>query len=176
VKIQHSPFAVKKRRWEMPKAELSFGDALRLGSAAVPAPHGMEIERCGIGMVYKAHGVRSPDCGTINLIYSGVVDKVWPCPWCADKEEVQCHGLVGASVVRHPFSEHYLAGHISIEDLACWLDYISTDPNSKQLQGRIRTMPKFAAGTQVTRYIDPSAPERMTTFDGREPGPVAVAP
>jgi len=135
----------------MPKPELSLGDALRLGSAVVPAPHGMEIKRCGIGMVYQAHGVSSADCGTINLIYHGIVDKAWPCPWCEEEAEVQRCGVACAAVIQHPFREHYLTGQISIEQLAGWLDFIGTDPGWKQLQDRVRTMREEAAREEAVR-------------------------
>lgn len=149
----------------MAKADLSFGDALLLGSAFVPTPHNMSIERCGIGMIYRALGVNSTSYSTINLIYPGIVDKAWPCPWCADKEEVQSCGLVGACVVRHPFSEHYLTRQISIEDLADWLDYISTDPNWIALQQRIRTMPKFSSGTQMTGITSRRGNKKPKAFE-----------
>jgi hypothetical protein len=136
----------------MSKSELSLGDALRLGSAVVPAPYGMEIERCGIGMVYRAHGVSgvlSTDCSTINLIYHGVVDKAWPCPWCDEDAEIQGGGVADAAVIQHPFGKHYLTGEISIEQLAEWLDFIGTDPGWRQLQNRVRAMREEAAQEEV---------------------------
>jgi hypothetical protein len=129
------------------KANLPLGDALRLGSAVVAPPHSMEIERCGIGMVYQAHGirgVRSTDCGTINLIYHGIIDKAWPCPWCEERAEIQGWGLAGVAVIQHPFGKHYLTGQISLEQLAEWLDFIGTDPDWKQLQDRVRAMREVA--------------------------------
>src|SRR5277367_3451758 len=116
-------------------ATISLGDALRLGSAVVPAPHSSSMERCGVGMIYAAHGVQAADCGTINLLYATKIDKLWPCAWC------DAGDLVGASVVRHPFMLHYLTGEISLEELAEWLDFLcaSPEPSWKEVQQRIRS-------------------------------------
>lgn len=118
------------------KATISLGDALRLGSAVVPTPHSSHIERCGVGMVYAAHGVRAIDCGTINLLYPTQIDKIWPCAWCDESE------LVDASVVRHPFMLHYLTGEISLEDLAKWLDFLmgGPEPHWNEIQEHIRLL------------------------------------
>lgn len=115
---------------------LSLGDALRLGSAVVPTPHSSHIERCGVGMVYAALGVRSADCNTINLLYPAKVDKIWPCPWCDEGE------LAGASVVRHPFMIHYLTGEIALEALAQWLDFLfaGAEPSWAEIQTRMQAM------------------------------------
>ena len=162
----------------MSKTELSLGDALRIGSVAVPAPHSSQIDRCGVGMVYAAHTVRSADCNTIQLIYPGVVDKSWPCPWCA--EDGEAHELIGASVIRHPFMQHYLVGQIRIEELAEWLDFIGNDPHWRQLQDRIGTMPKFS--TNPAKAVCDGhhgqtgpVPETMEVFHRRGPGAAAVA-
>jgi hypothetical protein len=114
--------------------EITLGDALRLGSAIVPKPHSSEIKRCGIGMVYEAHGVDSTRCSTINLLYPGIIDTVQECPWCGESP------LVGAPVIQHPFMLHYLTGEITIEAIAEWLDIISCRLSWKQMRERIRAM------------------------------------
>ncbi len=112
--------------------EITLGDALRLGSAIVPAPHSSDIRRCGIGMVYAAHGVLSLECATINLLYPGIIDMGWECPWC----EISCKSgaLSGAAVIQHPFMLHYLTGEITLETIAEWLDFISTRPAWREMQ------------------------------------------
>jgi hypothetical protein len=119
-------------------AELSLGDALRIGKALVSSPHSSHIENCGIGMVYAAHAVASKECGTVVLIYPAL-GKIWICPWCEGADCV----LQGSVVLQHPFMLHYLTGQISLEDLAQWLDFIATDPHWNELQARYKTMPRF---------------------------------
>lgn len=133
--------------------EITLGDALRLGSAIVPVPHSSEIRRCGVGMVYAAHGVLSLECATISLLYPGIIDMGWECPWC----EVSCKSgaLFGAAVIQHPFMFHYLTGEITLEAIAEWLDFISTRPDWPEMQAWMAN-PKRVIGRLIDQEIHPS--------------------